>query len=102
MRYRLRTLLGLAMLVAITIGVWSEHYRRMDKLARLHSRQADLVAEQIQFLNSVSFNVPQEAWAEYDRQEQLHRQLAIDYRRKIWRPWLRVAEPNPPLPIEVN
>ena len=101
-RFTIRGLLVVTTLVAIALAVGVQHCWRMDKLARLHARQAELVAQRRGRLLTMSFNVPQQAWDEYDRQERLHQQLAGEYRQKIWRPWLPVTRPSPPLPIEVE
>jgi hypothetical protein len=101
-RFTIRHLLIVTTLVAVALGVGVQHCWRTDKLARLHARQAQLVAEGRGHLLTMSFHVPQHAWDEYDRQERLHLQLANEYRQKIWRPWLSVTRPSPPLPIEIE
>src|SRR5688572_22548459 len=101
-RFSLRSLLLLTAVVAASLAVAVRHSSRMHRLARQHDQQAVLVAEQIALLQSVSFDVPQHAWDEYDRQERLHLQLAVEYRQKAWRPWLPITKPSPPLPIQVE
>ena len=101
-RFTIRGLLLLTAVVALTLALSLQHYARMERLARLHARQAQLVAQHRGFLLSASFDVPQQAWNELDRQEQAHQQLASEYRQKIWRPWLQVTQLSPPLTIQVE
>ena len=101
-RFTIRGLLIVTTLVAVALAIGVQHSWRMDKLACQHTRQAQLVAQRREHLLTVSFDVPQHAWDEYDQQERLHLQLADEYRQKIWRPWESVTRPSPPLPIEVE
>ena len=100
-RFSIRSLLVVTALVGVTLGLGA-HYWRWERLAALHTRQAELVAGWRNQLFSVSFDVPDSAWQEIDRQEAEHQRLAKDYRRKIWQPWLAVTPPPKPLPIQVE
>jgi hypothetical protein len=101
LQFRIRTLLLLTALIAVVLAGYVRQ-RRLEGMARFYQRQAELVAEHRQWLNSVSFHVPQEEWAKIDERERLHQQIAAEYRQKVWRPWLRITRPNPPLPIHVE
>ena len=101
-RFTIRGLLIVTTLVAVALAVGVQHCWRMNKLAHLHARQAQLVGQRREQLLSVSFDLPQHAWDEFDRQERLHLRLADEYRLRIWCPWLSVTRPSPPLPIEVD
>jgi hypothetical protein len=101
LQYRLRTLLLLTALVAVVLAGYVRQ-RRLEGMARMHLRQAELVAEHRQWLYSVSFMVPQVEWAKIDERERLHRQIAGEYRQQIWRPWVRISQPDPPLAIQIE
>lgn len=101
-RFSIRSLLILTTLVAIALAVAIGHYTRMQRLSRLHLRQAVLVAEHRGKLLSYSFHVPQSAWDQLDEQQQLHLQLSYEYRRKSWRPWQPITQPPKPLPILIE
>jgi hypothetical protein len=101
-RFRIRSLLILTTVVAIALAVAINHYSRMQRLSRLHLRQAVLVAEHRAFLLSCSFDVPQQEWLKIDEQEQMHRQLSDEYRLKRWRPWQRITQPPMSLPILIE
>jgi hypothetical protein len=101
-RFSIRSLLIVTTLIAVALAV-GLHGWRMEKLARLHTREAELVAQRRATLLTTSVIPirPHLAWEEYDRQERWHLQLASEYRQRVWRPWLSVTRPSPPLPIEV-
>lgn len=101
LQFRLRTLLLLTALISVGLAGYVRQ-RRLEGLARMHVRQAELVAEHRLWLYSVSFHVPEGEWAKIDLQEAQHRQLAAEYRQKIWRPWVRITQPVPPLPIQIE
>jgi hypothetical protein len=101
-RFNIRSLLILTTVVAIALAVAINHYSRMQRLSRLHARQAKLVADHRNFLLSCSFDVPQQEWVKIDEQEQTHRQLADEYLMKSWRPWQPVPQPPRSLPILIE
>lgn len=101
-RFSIRSLLVLTTLVAIGLALALAHHARMQRMSRLHARQAVLVAEHRSFLLSCSFDVPQIEWIKIDQQERMHQQLADDYREKSWRPWVRITEPPMALPILIE
>jgi hypothetical protein len=101
-RFSIRSLLVLTALVAIGLALGLAHHARMQRLSRLHARQAVLVAEHRNFLLSCSFEVPQIEWIKIDDRERMHRQLAEEYRDKSWRPWVRITEPPMALPIQIE
>ena len=100
-RFSIRSLLLATAFVGVLLGLGA-HYWRLERLAALHTRQAELVAGWRQHLFSVSFHVPDSAWRDLDRQQQEHQRLAKEYRRKIWQPWLAVTPPTQPLPMQVE
>lgn len=101
LRFSIRHLLILTTLCGMLLAGYLR-YRHLEEKAQEHLRQAQEVARMRGWLLTVSFNVPQEAWDEYDRQEYLHRQLAENYRQQIWQPWMEITQPDPPLPMFVE
>ena len=100
-QFRIRTLLLVTAIVAVVLAGYVRA-RRLEGMAKMHERQAELVVEHRLFLQSVSFHVPELEWLKINERERLHRQIAGEYRRKIWRPWLGIKRPNSPLPIEID
>ena len=101
LQFRIRTLLLLTALIAAVLAGYVRQ-RRLEGMARLHQCQAELVAKHRQWLHSVSFHVPEEEWSKIDDRERMHQQIAAEYRQQIWRPWVRITRPDPPLPIQVE
>lgn len=101
-RFSIRSLLVLTTLVAIGLALAISYHARMQRLSRLHARQAVLVAEHRNFLLSCSFDVPQGEWIKIDEQERMHQQLTDEYREKSWRLWVRITEPPAALPILIE
>lgn len=100
-RFTTRQLLLATTIVAVVLAGYLR-YDRLERIARGHERQAELVAESREVLSSVSTFAFVQDWPDYDRQERLHQQLAREYRQKIWRPWMRVTQPSPPLSIQIE
>src|SRR5262245_56512186 len=100
--FTIRSLLLLTAIVGLALALFMQHFWRMERLAKLHARQAEFVVARRDQLNRASFDVPDTAWLEFERQELEHRRLTNEYRRKIWQPWLYVRPPTPPLPIQVE
>src|SRR5215211_2297311 len=98
MRFTIRHLLIFTTLCGLMLAGYLR-YRHLEEQAREHLRQAQAVAQSRGRLLSYSFEVPQKAWDEYDRQERLHRQIAENYRQQIWQPWIEITQPDPPLPM---
>ena len=96
MRFSLRHLLIFITLCGVLCAGYVR-YRQLEEREQKHLRQAQAVADARNRLLSYSFDVPQYAWDDYDRQESLHRQIAAEYREQIWRPWVRITQPEPPL-----
>ncbi len=101
LQFRIRTLLILTALIAVVLAGYVRQ-GRLERMARMHVRQAELVAKHRQWLYSVSFHVPEEEWTKIDERERLHQQIAAEYRQQIWRPWVRITQPVPPLAIQIE
>jgi hypothetical protein len=100
-RFSIRHLLILTTLCGLLLAGYVR-YRHLEEHAQEHLRQAQEVARRRGWLLTVSFHVPQEAWDDYDRREHLHQRLAAEYRQQIWRPWMEITQPEPPLPMIVD
>lgn len=96
MRYSLRHLLIFTTFCALICAGYVR-YRHLEDRAQLHERQAQTVAQHRGKLLTYSFHVPQSAWDDLDRQESLHKQIATDYRQQVWRPWVKITQPEKPL-----
>jgi hypothetical protein len=99
-QFRIRTILLLTTVVAAGLG-WTVHLARWrSERAAFCRAQATFVQEHLGFLLSVSFITPQEEWIRLNEAEAQWKGLAEQYEAAIWRPWVRVVEPNP-LPVWV-
>lgn len=101
MRFSLRHLLIFTTFCGVFFAGYVR-YRNLEERAHEHLRQARAVAQARNTLLSYSFDVPQYAWDDYDRQASLHRQIAADHRQQIWRPWTKITQPEKPLPMWVE
>jgi hypothetical protein len=101
MRFSLRHLLIFTTLCGVLCAGYVRS-RNLEARAEEHLRQAQIVAETRGRLLTYSFDVPQYAWDDYARQESLHRQIAAEFREQIWRPWVKITQPEKPLPMLVD
>jgi hypothetical protein len=96
MRFSLRHLLIFTTLCGVLCAGYVR-YRHLEGQAQQHLRQADAAADARDMLlntRSGSGFFLTTAWADYDRQESLHRQIAAEYRQQIWRPWVKITQPG--------
>jgi hypothetical protein len=99
MKYSLRSLMVMVTLVCVVLGGRIEYLRRM---ASLHERKARHYAEECNrkiekyaaetkdlLICGIGFPGIEESRAEY-----YHEEMAVAFRRAVYRPWIPFAEPE--------
>lgn len=90
-QFSLRTLLLVMTVAALFMG----RVVYLRKMADFHHAETEQLQKHRQFLNSVSFDTPQEEWLRLDDMEARHVGLANEYEGAVWQPWKIVNDRQP-------